>query len=129
MWVGCRFCTHGRIFGSALFAFALSSMVFGQVPTFFFGMITFFALQGFGSLFRFGVEHVYNATDGFWYWGPRVYRLLPPVGEVVFDLKEGFNKSFESYEHFWLWGVWLVIFVLLFRLKLRYPSSTRSTEG
>lgn len=128
-WQGLISCTLLEVmaFETSMFGFALASAQFGQVATFFLGTLGFFTLQTTGSLLRLGLER-YSETMGETLESiQRVYRLFPPIGELIFDLKQGFEKSFESYEHFYAWAVWFVILVCLFRLKLSFPSNKRTS--
>lgn len=130
-WAGLLSCIGLEIlaFEVSMFAFALSSLIFGQVPTFFLGMMGFFTLQTVGSLLRIGFEKALESTGGVWATIAQIYRYLPPLGEIIFDLKLGFTKSFSDHSHFYLWGVWLLIFGVLFLAKLHFPAQSRSAEG
>lgn len=130
-WSGLLACIGLEVlaFEASVFAFALSSLIFGQVPTFFFGMFGFFVLQTMGSLLRVGFDRFLENSGGVWTVVTSVYGMLPPLGEIIFDLKQGFTKSFTEYSHFYLWTVWLVVFSGLFLLKLHFPSHSRSSEG
>lgn len=130
-WVALLSCILLEIlaFEASVFAFALSSLLFGQIPTFFLGMMSFFVLQTLGSLIRVGFDRIAETTGGTWAFLVGVYRYLPPLGEIIFDLREGFNKAFQTHFHFYLWVAWCLIFMGLFLLKLNFPSHSRSSEA
>lgn len=133
-WQGLALCVlmETLAFEMFLFAFAFSSMTLGQIPTFFLGVSLSFVLQVAGALFRFDLEKItaeggvgdFSTLKGMrWF-----YNKLPPVGELVYDLRHGFLKPEWVNSSLMLWAIWLVIFVLLFRYKLRYPTATKSAE-
>lgn len=109
------------------FAFAASAMTVGQIPTFFMGGMAMFMLQLSGAVFRYNLDRFAGNGPAFdlarW-----IYFKLPPVGELVYDLRLNFVKPNWTDPHLILWAIWLVVFVLLFRLKLRYPAKTRSAS-
>lgn len=129
-WTGLVSCTVLEIlaFEAAMFGFAVSSLHFGQIVTFILGGATFFVLQTTGSLLRLGLERFSESVGQTLVLVQSVYRWFPPIGEMIFDLKQGFSKSFETYEHFYLWVVWFAIFASLFWVRLRFPSVKRSSS-
>lgn len=128
-WVGLLACISLEVlaFEASMFAFALSSLIFGQIPTFFLGMMGFFVLQTAGSLLR--IDRLMDGAGGMLTGLADIYKFLPPLGEIIFDLKQGFTKSFTDHSHFYLWFLWILIFATLFLVKLHFPSHSRSSEG
>lgn len=126
-WSGLISCTLLEVFAfeTTMFGFALASIQFGQIATFFLAGAAFFVLQTTGSLLRLGLDRYSESFGETLLMVQKVYRLFPPIGELIFDLKQGFSKSFESYEHFVVWAIWFIVFVSLFRLKLGFPTSKR----
>lgn len=110
-----------------LFAFSFFSMTVGQVTTFFIGVMSFFMLQVAGAGFRLGLEE-YGHLSGNWESYHQIYRLFPPMGELIFNLKTVFSKGTVPVDHLVSWVVWILVFVLLFRWKLRFPIASKSTE-
>lgn len=120
----------GFLFGAGLeclaflvctFAFANASMVLGQVPSFFLGGTILFLLQVAGAILRLDLPKLEQAR--------KFYGLLPPVGELVYDLRASYTKLVWDKHHLLLWAIWLVVFVLLFRFQLRYPAKLRGGES
>ena len=108
---------------------ALSSLMFGQVATFFISGSLLFVLQIVGTFARFfkeAAEESYFSAKGILVW---LYLKLPPFGSFVFDLKELMSSGRIPFENLILWVVWLVLFSLLFWAKVRYPNPARSTEA
>lgn len=124
-------CFETLAFEMFLFAFAFSSMTLGQIPTFFLGASVFFSLQVAGALFRFSMDKPSVLMTGKFSQletARSVYQKLPPVGDLIYDLRQNFLKPDWKHPSLMLWAIWLAIFVLLFRYKLRYPSHTKSAE-
>lgn len=111
------------------FGFALSSMTFGQIPTFFLGSMVFVFMQLAGAFFNVDLTRYLENPPASIEVARGIYRLLPPLGEIVFDLRHGFSEPSLLVNHSILWAVWLGILVALFRWKLRFPSRQRSAEG
>lgn len=108
---------------------ALSSLIFGQVATFFIGGTSLFVLQILGTvarLFRESTPPSLLSGKGILVL---IYEKLPPIGDFIFDFKEVMTGGKVTLEHISLWLVWLVILNLLFWFKVRYPSQARSTEA
>lgn len=108
---------------------SLSSLVFGQVATFFLGGTSLFVLQILGAAARLFRE----STPPSFYSGKGllvlIYEKLPPIGDFIFDFKEVMTGGKLALGHVLLWAVWLIILNLLFWFKVRYPSQARSTEA
>ena len=131
-WLGLLLCLllETLAFEVFMFGFALSSMTVGQVPTFFLGALTVFLLQIGGALFRIDLENLpLGSIPSSVQWVRLVYSKLPPVGELVFDLRQTFLKPSWESSHFVLWLVWLGLLGMLFRLKLCYPLRARVGEN
>ena len=108
---------------------ALSSLVFGQVATFFIGGTSLFVLQIVGAaarLFRESTPPSLFSGKGLLLL---IYEKLPPMGDFIFDFKEVMIGGRLGLDHLVLWTLWLVILHLLFWFKVRYPSQARSTEA
>jgi len=108
---------------------ALSSMSIGQVPTFFLGGLVVFLLQIAAGVFRLDLERFAQETPPTISVARRLYRLLPPVGELVFDLRNQFKAQTWSNPHWVLWIAWLVLFIVVFRVKIRRPGRASATEA
>ena len=130
-WFGLLVCLgiETLAFETLTFAFAVSSIVLGQVSTLFLGGIAFFLLQMSATLFRFNVGQFMVDKSESIGWAQRIYGKLPPAGELVFDLRTSFLKPSWEAGHWLLWVAWLTIFVLLFRFKIRYPAVTRAGDA
>lgn len=129
-WSGLALCIllETLAFEMCMFAFAFSAMSLGQVPTFFLGASILFSLQVAGAVFRFNLERFATQHSGAFGIARKVYESLPPVGELVYDLRESYVRPLWSHPHLVLWAMWLGIFMLLFRYQLRYPSKSKSAE-
>lgn len=121
-------CVETVAFEMITFAFACSSMLVGAIPTLFLGAGLFVILQGLAILFRFNVGQFLGGQSEGFNLMHRIYEKLPPTGELVFDLRTTFARPSWLGCHLVLWVAWLAVFILLFRYKIRYPSSLRGGE-
>jgi hypothetical protein len=108
---------------------AVSSLVFGQVATFFIGGSMLFVVQVLGALARFFQQSQQFSPFSAGGIMVAIYQNLPPVGDFVFDFKKILSREAISSHHLSLWFLWLILFTLLFWRKIRFPSQTRSTEA
>lgn len=92
-----------------VFGLSVASLYFGKIAAFLAGSAIVLVLQVSGVVFSAG----WGATT---LW-KKVYAFLPPLGEIFFDFK-GLAWEGPAAMHFGLWGIWAVIFVVLFRLRL-----------
>ena len=106
-------------FEMCMFAFAFSSMTLGQIPTFLLGATVLFLLQIAGVAVKVGIAYEGKETLK-WF-----YEKLPPVGDLVYDLRQNYVTPDWSHPNLLLCAIWLLVFVLLFRYKLRYPTKTK----
>ncbi len=116
-----------------MFAFALGSLIFGQVTTFFIGVASILWLQISGIIFRVSFlpwQHIANPdapqSPSLYYL---IYSRLPPVGELAFDLWKQFKKPSWEEPHLGLWIAWLVILGGLFYFRMTRPPRSRVAEG
>jgi hypothetical protein len=110
------------------FAFAVCSLTLGEVGTFFVGVSAIVALQVAALLFRVNSHYLKLQTEAV-SLGTRIYESLPPVGELVFDLYAQFKGEPDAMRNIVLWAVWLVIFAIIFRVKLSFPSKVKTSES
>jgi len=103
------------------FGFATAAMAIGQLPAFFMGAAVLFLLQVGGAVLRLNLPSLDTAKQ--------IYELLPPVGELVYDLRLTYTGAGIESRHLLLWAIWLGFFVLLFRFQLRYPAKIRGGES
>lgn len=111
------------------FAFAVSSMTFGQISTLFLGNLVFFILQLGGALFKLDLSRFVTQPSPGFELARHIYEVLPPLGEIVFDLRHGFAEPALLLNHSILWALWLAVFAGIFRWKLRYPARYRGAEA
>lgn len=102
-----------------LFAFSMLSLIVGQISTLFLGALVFIILQVAGTVFRFGFDQ-----SAFY----RLYQFLPPLGELIFNLKQTFSQGGFPLGHISLWVVWVAGVALLFKRVIRYPRRIQATE-
>lgn len=126
-WKGLLMCVllQTLAFETLMFAFALGSLMLGPVPTFFLGGTVVFALQVGGAFFRIDLENFTGELPAWYATVKKIYDYLPPLGELIFDLRQQFLTPSIKDGHFWLWAGWLALFVLLFTLRLGRPSLGR----
>ena len=104
-----------------LFFFSILSMSVGHVMTLFFAAGGFIFLQVIGTLFRFGFDQFAQEAGGNWLIALRIYSYLPPLGELIFNLKQTFSQGGFPTGHLILWSVWFLLGFLFFRFLLRVP--------
>jgi hypothetical protein len=117
------------VFEVFMFAFAIGSVIFGQLPTFFLGAGAIFLLQIGGAIFRISSSVGLPAAPHDNYQLARlIYSYLPPVGELFFDMRLAFYQP-AKVPNLWLWIAWLGILMVWFRLKLQYPLRSKASES
>jgi hypothetical protein len=116
-------------FEVVMLGLAVSSLSFGQVATFFIGGCSLFVLQILGAVARLFSENPDLTKFSPKSWMVWIYEKLPPVGDFIFDLKTLMFDGTFNFAHLTLWTVWMLIFVAIFRWKIRYPIQQRSTEA
>ncbi len=132
-WKGVLICfaLQGISFYVILFGAAASSMVLGSLPTFFLTNMVCTALVFARAAVDFSesdlASRLGNAT-------PmsnlkRLLEMLPPMGDLLKDMRVAFVKQSFPTEHLALWAIWLALFVICFRWRLSYPHKVRSSEG
>jgi len=131
-WGGLLMCLLWQVvvFECALFALSMSSIILGKVLTFLLMGIGFFMLTILGLFFK--------GMSGRWEEGAptgianiiyQIYRVLPPVGEVLMDLGHQISTpDMGAMNNFWLWLVWTAVFVVGFEFILRYPLRSKGAE-
>lgn len=112
-----------------MLALSVSSMYFGQVATVFIGGSFLFALQIFGTFARLYKENVGTSLLSPKHIIVWLYYSLPPIGDFIFDLKGIITADPLPLNHLLLWTGWLVGLIFVFKLKIRFPLKTRSTEA
>lgn len=129
-WKGLLMCVllQTLAFETLMFSLALGSMLIGAVPCFFLGNTLLFVLQVGGGFFRIDLENFTGGNPSWYGTVKAIYDYLPPLGELIFDLRQQFLTPDIKTGHFWLWGVWLAIFVVLFTWRLARPSFGRSSS-
>jgi hypothetical protein len=98
---------------TTVFFFGFLSLVVGQIMTLFLMAGAFIVLQVAGTLFRFGLDH----------FSYELYEWLPPVGELIFNLKQTFSQGVFPGHHLVLWLLWLCVSICLFRVAIRRPQT------
>jgi len=106
-----------------LFCSAILSLVIGQMATIFVMAGGFISLQVIGTLYRFGLDQYAQDQGGNALAFYRFYRGLPPLGELIFNLKQTYSQGGFPQAHFWGWLVWVTVFFFLFRWVIRYPRT------
>ena len=90
--------------------------------------MVFFVLQVGGAVLKFDFSQFMAEPPPALNSARSIYQFLPPLGEMVFDLRHGFKEPHLVLNHTVLWAVWFGIFVCLFRWKIRMPAKYRSAE-
>ncbi len=116
-------------FESLTFAFAVSSLVFGQVIAFLLGTASILFLQVGAIFYHVEWEKFVEIQSPIFHWGRWLYTKLPPVGELIFDLRKSMKNDLFDFHNFGLWIVWLLLFAILFWVKLQFPSISKTAEN
>lgn len=106
-----------------LFLFGTLSLVLGHIMTLFVAAGAFISLQIAGSLFHSGLDQYANDVGGNLLSFYKIYKFLPPLGELIFSLKQTFSEGTVPTVHLMMWGVWLVLGVVFFRAAIRRPRT------
>lgn len=104
-----------------LYFFSAFSLLLGHMTTLFLAAGSFIALQVAGALFRLGLDQYAEEMGGKLLKAYRVYRWMPPLGELIFSLKNTFSQGIVPYTQFVSWTLWTVIVILFFRWLIRHP--------
>ena len=108
------------------FGFALGSMLLGPITTFFLGVFSIFLMQMSGIIFHVGDAQKALLHDESISAARRLYSVLPPVGELAFELAAQYQLANWQRVPVLIWMVWLAIFGGLFYAKLALPTGSRS---
>jgi hypothetical protein len=100
----------GLALESVVFFFAVVSLSFGKIGAFLGGAVLGLILQVSGAFFQAGL-----GKEGAWF---KLYSFLPPLGEVVFDIKAAALWQAPTLYHLLSWIVWGGILAGLLRLRL-----------
>ncbi len=92
------------------FALAVISLLFGKIAAFIGGSFLSLVLYVSAGFFQSGM-----GAESLW---RKVYAFLPPLGEVIFDLRRGYVWEGTQLYHLGLWVGWLLLLASLFRLRL-----------
>ncbi len=124
-WSALFFCLVlvGLVGEFLLFCSAVLSLVIGQLSTIFVMAGAFISMQVLGTLFRFGLDQYAQDQGGKLLTTYQIYRYLPPLGELIFTLKQTYSQGLFPTHQFFSWLVWLFILILLFRWVIRYPRT------
>jgi hypothetical protein len=114
-----------------LFGTAASSMTLGALPTFFLTYLSCGALTVARALLFFENNPLAEelGATGFVANVRWIISKLPPVGDLLVDMRVAFTKQVLPTQHLALWAIWLVAFVIWFRWRLGSPQKIRSSEG
>lgn len=106
-----------------LFCSSVLSLVIGQLSTIFVMAAAFISLQVMGTLFRFGLDQYAQDQGGKLLTTYQIYRFLPPLGELIFTLKQTYSQGYFPTHQVISWALWLIALFLLFRFVIRYPRT------
>lgn len=111
------------------FYFGLLAFNFSPMTTFFWGIGSLFFLQGWGILFEL------NESMALAQYFPNIeklaslYRFLPPMGDLILDIRKTIRFGGWSYGHFWTMGVWLMIVWALVAVRIWFPPKNLRQEN
>ncbi len=132
-WKGilCCFVLQGLSLYVILFGAAATSMMLGSLPTFFLTNIVCSGLVVARLLVYFSESSFAEKMGN---TGPMsnikwVLEKMPPMGDLLFDLRTAFESQRLPTEHLALWAIWLAAFVVCFRWTLSFPHKVRASEG
>lgn len=111
-------------FEVVMLGFGLGAVVMGPISSFFLGAILLAALQGACLLRRINILTT-DSPSAFWRSAARLYALLPPLGEIPFQLWEQMTVS-SPISGAWLsWVLWILLLGTLLVLQLRFRPHVR----
>ncbi len=111
------------------FFFGLLAFNMSPMGSFFWGTGTLFFLQGWGILFELNTN--LSLTEYF----PNInklayiYSLLPPMGDLILDIRKTIRFGGWSYGHFLQSAVWLTIVWLLVAVRVWFPPKNMRQES
>lgn len=111
------------------FYFGLLAFNFSPMSTFFLGAGTLFFLQGWGMLFEIhstlSLAEYFPSIDKF----ASVYAYLPPMGDLVLDIRKTVRFSGWGYGHFKGMAFWLVVAWVLVAVRVWFPPKNMRQEN
>lgn len=113
-----------------LFLLSSCALLWGPLTTLFVSAAGFLGLQVLASLDRIGFLKTLAEQGGFMAKGLYlVSSLFPPLGSLVFDLRDTFSKGSLPSIHMALWAVWALVGVLFLKGVISRPHSQTISEG
>lgn len=113
-----------------LFLISSCALLWGPLTTLFLSAAGFVGLQVLASLDRMGLlttlaeQGSFVAKVLFF-----VNRLCPPLGSLVFDLRDAFSKGSFPFLHIALWIVWALVGVIFLKVVISRSHSHTISEG
>ncbi len=111
------------------FFFGLLAFNFSPMTTFFWGAGTLFFLQGWGILFE-----IHNTLSMAEYFPSidklaSVYAFLPPMGDLILDIRKTVRFGGWGYGHFKSMTIWLLVVWSLVAVRLWFPPKNMRQES
>jgi hypothetical protein len=138
-WKGMIFCflLQSLSFYVILFGAASASMMLGSLPTFFLTNLACSALVALRAVVYFSESPIAGQIgSGAQIQGTGsmlnlkwILQKLPPLGELMVDMRWAFEKQQLPTGNLALWAIWLAAFVIWFRWRLSYPQRVKASEG
>lgn len=113
-----------------LFFLSGFSLLWGPLTTLFIGAAGFLGLQVLATLDRIGFLSALAEQGSFFSKGLfQIHRILPPLGSLVFDLRDAFSKGELSFDHLALWVWWALLGMVFLRWVITRPQHQTILEG
>ena len=111
------------------FFFGLLAFNMSPMGSFFWGTGTLLFLQGWGILFELNsnlslAEYFPNINKL-----AAVYNFLPPLGDLILDIRKTIRFGGWSYGHFAQMSAWLVLVCLLVAVRVWFPPKNMRQES
>jgi len=131
-WLALFECFCLQVISSQALLFLLSSfsLWWGPVTTLFVSAASFIGLQVLATLERMGFFSAISPERSlFTMLLNFIDQIIPPLGDLVFDLKDTFSKGSLPIGNIALWIVWLLLGSALFRWTLSRPRQNVTSQG
>jgi len=111
------------------FFFGLLAFNFSPMATFFWGIGSLFFLQGWGILFELNnnlsLAQYFPNIDAM----ANFYRYLPPMGDLILDIRKTIRFGGWTYGHYLGMGCWLLVVWVLVAVRIWFPPKNLRQES
>lgn len=113
-------------FEVTMLLFATASTFFGPMTGFLLVTCVSVLLQMFSAVLRWKLYRFFSVSGEELPWLTWIYRLLPPFGDIGFELRSSYFTGELSWLHLSQWILWFILLGLIWLRLIRYPAATKT---